>query len=142
MQRFITIGYYALVEFSTVNPTHDHLSESCNWSDLHEVPNLMMDHSLILRTALDTLRLHISYQPIGYNLLPEKFTMPEIQRLYETILDRKLDRRNFQRRMIGFGILKKLKEVKKGVAHKAPFLYIFDLKKYNKALKEGLSGGW
>jgi hypothetical protein len=75
---------------------------------------------------------------VGYNLLPDKFTMPELQRLYETILDRQLDRRNFQRKMLGTGILKKLKETKKGVAHKAPFFYRFDLKKYHQALKSGM----
>lgn len=142
LQRFITIGYYALVEFSTVNPSVDDLSDSCTWCDLHNLPILMMDHGIIIQKALETVRQQIGYQPIGYNLLPEKFTMPELQKLYETILDRQLDRRNFQRKIMGYGILKKLKDVKKGVAHKAPFMYMFDVKKYNKALKDGLSGGW
>jgi 8-oxo-dGTP diphosphatase len=138
LQRFITIGYYALVEFSTVNPMPDDLSDSCTWYDLHNLPTLMIDHTAILQKALETVRQHISYHRVGYNLLPVKFTMPELQKLYETILDRQLDRRNFQRKIMVYGILKKLKEVKKGVAHKAPFLYVFDLKKYNKALKDGL----
>ncbi|HEY6062401.1 MAG TPA: hypothetical protein VIV35_02260 [Chitinophagaceae bacterium] len=86
--------------------------------------------------------MHLNYQPIGYNLLPEKFTMPELQKLYETILDKKLDRRNFQRKFLGFRILRRLRETKKGVAHKAPYLYSFDLKKYNEALNTGLYGGW
>ena len=68
--------------------------------------------------------------------------MPELQRLYETILDKQLDRRNFQRRMNSYGILKRLEETRKGGAHKAPFLYSFDLRKYQKALREGLQGGW
>jgi len=80
----------------------------------------------------------LNYHPIGYNLLPAKFTMPQFQKLYETILDKKLDRRNFQRKILSYGILKRLKEVKKGGAHKAPYLYSFDLRKYHKALKEGL----
>ena len=140
--RFLTIGYYALVDFCDVNPTHDQLSESCTWCDLNQLPELKLDHALILKTALDTLRLQLSYQPIGYNLMPGQFTMPELQKLYETILDKKLDRRNFQRRMLGFGILKRSEQPRKGGAHKAPYLYAFDLENYNAALKEGFKGGW
>src|SRR5471030_1184190 len=140
--RFLTIGYYALVDFSDVNPTPDQLSVSCTWCDLNEVPELKLDHALILKTALDALRLHLSYQPIGYNLMPRQFTMPELQKLYETILDKKLDRRNFQRRMLGFGILKRSELPRKGGAHKAPYLYSFDLENYKAALVEGFKGGW
>ncbi|TMI87800.1 MAG: NUDIX hydrolase [Bacteroidetes bacterium] len=141
-QRFVTIGYYALVEYSYVNPRPDNFSDECTWRDINDLPELMMDHSQILNKALETLRAHINYHPIGYNLLPEKFTMPQLQRLYETILNKKLDRRNFQRKILSYGILKRLKEVQRGVAHKAPYLYSFDLRKYHKALKEGLQGGW
>jgi 8-oxo-dGTP diphosphatase len=87
---------------------------------------------------LEHLQLQLNFHPVGYNLLPLKFTMPELQKLYETILDRQLDRRNFQRKMISTGILKKLNETKKGVAHKAPFYYKFDLRKYRQALKAGM----
>jgi len=140
--RFLTIGYYALVDFQDVNPTPDQLSVSCTWCNLNEVPKLKLDHTLILKTALDALRLHLSYQPIGYNLMPRQFTMPELQKLYETILDKKLDRRNFQRRMLTFGILKRSDQPRKGGAHKAPYLYSFDLENYEAALKEGFKGGW
>jgi ADP-ribose pyrophosphatase YjhB (NUDIX family) len=141
-QRFVTVGYYALVEYSHVNPRADDFSDECSWRDIDDLPYLMMDHAEILKKALETLRSHLSYHPVGYNLLSEKFTMPELQKLYETILDKKLDRRNFQRKILSYGILKKLKEVKAGVAHKAPYLYRFDLRKYQQALKEGLQGGW
>ncbi|RFZ81087.1 NUDIX hydrolase [Mucilaginibacter terrenus] len=140
--RFISIGYYALVDFMNVNPTPDEFSDLCTWRDLNDLPVFLLDHELIFRTALDTLRLQLSYQPIGYNLMPKEFTMPELQKLYETILDQKLDRRNFQRRMLGFGILNKLEQTRKGGAHKAPYLYSFDLEKYKEALKEGLKSGW
>lgn len=140
--RFLTIGYYALVDFVNVNPTPDSHSEKCTWCDLADMPNLELDHGTILKTALDTLRLQLNYQPIGYNLMPKQFTMPELQKLYETILDQKLDRRNFQRRMLGFGILNRSEEPRKGGAHKAPYLYSFDLENYQNALKEGLKGGW
>ena len=140
--RFLTIGYYALVDFCDSNPTADEFSESGIWCDLNTLPELKLDHSLILKTALDTLRLHLIYQPVGYNLMPKEFTMPELQKLYETILDKKLDRRNFQRRMLGFGILTRSELQRKGGAHKAPFLYSFDLENYEAALKEGFKGGW
>lgn len=142
LQRFVTIGYYALVEFSKVTPAPDTLTEKCVWWDIRQTPPLMLDHRRILDTALEALRMQLSYQPIGYQLLPEKFTMPEIRKLYETILGKNLDRRNFQRKILGFGILRRLKETKKGVAHKAPYLYSFDLKKYQEALRVGLQGGW
>lgn len=137
-RRFVTIGYYALVEYSHVNPKADNFSDYCTWRDVNDLPDLMMDHLQIIEDALGTLQTHLNYHPVGYNLLPSKFTMPQLQKLYETILDKELDRRNFQRKILSYGILKRLKEVKKGGAHKAPFLYSFDLRKYHKALKEGL----
>lgn len=141
-QRFISVGFYALVEFSRVDPKPDSISEACSWYGLGDKGNLILDHGQILQAALAALRAQLNYQPIGYNLLPEKFTMPELFKLYETILDKKLDRRNFQRKILSYGILRMLNEKRKGVAHKAPYLYSFHLRKYQKALKEGLNGGW
>lgn len=137
-ERFITIGFYALVNFTMVNPKPDSLSESCEWFSIDGLPEMILDHRNILDEALSVLRLQLSFHPIGYNLLAQKFTMPEFQKLYETILDKKLDRRNFQRKILATGILKRLKETKKGVAHKAPFYYKFDLPQYQKALKAGM----
>jgi 8-oxo-dGTP diphosphatase len=140
--RFITIGFYALVDFSAVSPAPDHFSDACKWYDMHSLPAMIIDHNEILTKALAALQLQLNSQPIGYNLLPEKFTMPELQKLYECILDKRLDRRNFQRRILGYGVLRRLKETKKGMRHKAPYLYSFDLLKYHKALEVGLTEGW
>ena len=137
-ERFITVGYSALVDFSKVDPLPDILSNACEWHNVHALPEMILDHREILEKALENLRLQLNYHPVGYNLLPEKFTMPELQKLYETILDRTLDRRNFQRKIVSTGILKRLAETKKGVAHKAPYLYKFDMRKYQKALKGGM----
>jgi len=137
-ERFISVGYSALVDFTKVQPVADLFSEGCEWFNIHEIPEMILDHREILKKALENLQLQLNFQPVGYNLLPLKFTMPELQKLYETILDRKLDRRNFQRKMMATGILKKLKETKKGVAHKAPFYYKLELSKYKKALKAGM----
>jgi 8-oxo-dGTP diphosphatase len=137
-ERFITVGYTALVDFTKAALIPDSFSIDCKWFNIKEIPELILDHRNILDKALENLQLQLNYHPVGYNLLPEKFTMPELQKLYETILDRKLDRRNFQRKITGTGILKRLEETKKGVAHKAPYLYKFDLRKYQKALKGGM----
>jgi ADP-ribose pyrophosphatase YjhB (NUDIX family) len=137
-KRFITVGYYALVEFSKVDPKPDFLSTECTWWDIQEIPSLIYDHNNIVDKALDTLRIGLSDHPVGINLLPRKFTMPELQRLYETILGKKLDRRNFQKRMLAMGILERLNEQKRGGPHKAPFFYRFDKKGYAQVVKEGL----
>lgn len=137
-ERFITIGFYALVNFTKVNPQPDIFSEKCEWFSVNNVPEMILDHKQIFDEALNSLRLQLSFHPIGYNLLEQKFTMPELQKLYETILDKKLDRRNFHRKILATGILKKLEETKKGVAHKAPFYYKFDLRNYKKALNAGM----
>ncbi|UWY29792.1 NUDIX hydrolase [Flavobacterium sp. TR2] len=141
-RRFVTIGYYALVDFSKILPNPAGRHEVVEWIDHKEVPELILDHREILDKALDTLRTELNLMPIGYNLLPEKFTIPELQKLYETILDKKLDRRNFLRKITNIGILTKLDEKKSNVAHKAPNLYSFDKEKYDEILKNGLNQGW
>lgn len=135
--RAISVGYYALVNFDEVFPNPDNLSDTCGWWELQEIPDLLFDHQQILKKALHALRLELSFQPIGLNLLPEKFTMPEMMRMYEAILGKKIDPRNFQKKILKSGIVTKLDEVKKGVAHKSPFLYQFNLEKYREVLNEG-----
>lgn len=141
-QRFVTIGYYALIDFLKAVPQKENSQEIIEWIDHKEVPELILDHREILDKALNTLRIELNLMPVGYNLLPEKFTIPQLQKLYETILDRKLDRRNFLRKITNIGILNKLDEKKSNVAHKAPNLYTFDTVKYNEVLKNGLNQGW
>jgi 8-oxo-dGTP diphosphatase len=135
--RTISIGYYALVDYAAVFPNPDEFTEECRWWDLAEIPDLLFDHNEILKKALQSLRLGLSHQPVGYNLLSHKFTMPEMMRMYEAILGRKVDPRNFQKKIIHSGIVIKLNEVRKGLAHKSPFLYKFDKDKYREVLEEG-----
>jgi len=141
-QRFISIGFYALVNYSQVNLVIDEISDACEWVSVDDLPEFMMDHRFILDKALLTLRKQLNHKPIGYSLLPEKFTMPELQKLYEIILGKKLNRGNFYRKMLRYDILEKLDESRKGGAHKAPDLYKFDVEKYQNALRNGLSEGW
>lgn len=138
LDRTLSIGYYAVTEYSKVTPQADFFSEKCEWWDVDGLPALFFDHHLIATEALKALRTQIYHQPIGFNLLPEKFTLPEIHDLYETILGKKLDRRNFPKKLLSVGIIKKLNEQKKIGAHRSPFLYKFDKRKYDKALKEGI----
>jgi len=141
-QRFISVGFYALVNYADVKPVADEFSSDCEWVDIEQLPTLMMDHRRIFDKALLTLRRQLNYKPIGYNLLPEEFTMPELQKLYEIILGKKLNRGNFYRKMMGYDILDKQEEARRGGAHKAPNLYKFNLDKYSAALENGFKEGW
>ncbi len=142
LQRFVSVGYYALVEYTQVNPQPDLRSVECNWYDVHSLPSLMADHREIIERALKTLRQHLNSHPVGMNLLPREFTMPELQRLYETILGTSLDRRNFQRRILSYKILQRLPQKRTGGAYKAPYLYRFDHDTYQQALQNGLKDLW
>ncbi len=142
-QRFVTVGYYALVEYSKVQePTPDHISELCEWCPLQQLPELILDHRQIIDRAHQTLKKELNNQPVGLNLLPDQFTMPELQALYETLLEKELDRRNFRRKMLSFDILIATNKRRRGGAHKAPMLYEFDKEKYERAMQAGLSSGW
>jgi hypothetical protein len=138
LQRFISIGFFALVEYAKVDPQPDELSQSCQWFDLDQLPGLLMDHQAIIAKALEEMRFKLKYQPIGYNLLPKDFLMKNLQSIYETILGRQLDRANFNRKMLAYGILDRKEKYFGGGSHKAAYLYSFNKKKYFKALEYGL----
>lgn len=135
--RVVTIGYVALVDFEKATPTPDVFAEDCRWWDFKGRPRLLFDHDQIVVKALETLRQQLDYQPLGPNLLPDKFTMPELQRLYETVLGRELDRRNFQRKVQDLGLVVRLAERRTGGAHRAPYLYRFDMKRWESLVRDG-----
>lgn len=139
--RVVSIGYFALVDFVEVAPAPDFLSEDCRWWDVRARPALLFDHDQMVDRALQALRTQLSYRPVGFNLLPDRFTMPELQRVYETVLDRTLDRRNFQRKILDLGIVERLPERKTGGAHRAPYLYRFNVQRYEQALADGMPPG-
>lgn len=136
--RFISLGFYSLTEFSMVKVQKSSINQDCQWWSINELPPMMFDHKLIIEAALKALRLHMVHFPIGYELLPEKFTLPEIQNLYETILGKTLDNRNFTKKLMKNGILIKLKETKKIGAHRSPWLYKFDKERYDDYLSTGV----
>ncbi len=137
-ERTLSIGYFALVDYSKVSVTLDFFTSDYQWWDVDQVPTLLFDQNEVVEKALLTLRLQIYHQPIGYNLLPEKFTLPEIHTLYETILGKELDGRNFSKKLLALGLIKKLEERRNIGPHRAPYLYQFEKQAYEEALKEGV----
>ena len=136
-QRFITTGYVSLVDIEKCNPKADLYDEMIKWVAVEELPHLIFDHNEIVNTAINFVKNQINYLPIGLTLLPKKFTMKQLQSLYEAILGKKLDRGNFQRKMLKLGIFNRHEKQLEGGAHKAPYLYSFDQIKYNKLLENG-----
>ncbi len=136
-QRFITTGYLSLVDIQKCDPKPDFSSEMIKWASLEELPHLIFDHNEIVKIALDFIKNRVNYLPIGITLLPEKFTMKSLQNLYESILQKKLDRGNFQRKMLKLNIFIRHEKQLEGGAHKAPYLYSFDEEKYKKLLEQG-----
>jgi hypothetical protein len=138
LDYFVTLGFYTLTEFDMVRPTGEFFTEECQWWDILNLPDLLFDHKLIIEDALKALRLHIYHYPIGYELLPGKFTLPEITALYETILGKKLDDRNFSKKLLATGIITKLSERRYIGPHRSPFLYVFNKARYDEALGNGM----
>lgn len=138
----ISIAFYTLTEFSLVTVQKASFDDAIDWWPVSQLPPMMFDHALIIEEALKALRRDIYHYPIGYELLPRKFTLPEIHNLYETILGKSLDNRNFTRKLMSTGIIKKLDEVRNIGAHRSPYLYKFDKKKYDAALREGIFLGF
>ncbi len=138
-ERVITVAYYALVnlEGHQVQPSTD--ARNAAWFSMNDLPKLAFDHDSILGVAHDRLRGKVRYQPIGFELLPDKFTLRQMQHLYEVILDRELDKRNFRKKVLGMGIVKETNEIEKDVSHRAARLYRFDKRKYDKLTKQGFN---
>lgn len=125
-ERFISVGYYALIDYTKVEPQPDALSDSIDWYDVDAVPELLFDHNYIVEKALEHLRTHLDKKLLSVNLLPERFTMKELQQVYEAILGEKQNRANFQRKMLSLGILERHEKLYSGGSHKAPYLYSFN----------------
>jgi ADP-ribose pyrophosphatase YjhB (NUDIX family) len=125
LDRFISVAYYALINYNDVVPQPDFLSDSIKWYAINELPTLILDHDKIVEKAMETLRDNLERKLVGMNLLPSLFTMKELQRVYEAILGTRLRRTTFQRKMLSLGILERHEKRYSGKAHKAPYLYSF-----------------
>lgn len=124
-RRFVSIGYYALVDMNKVIPQKTDLDECIEWCALNELPTMIMEHNLMVTQALETLQLNLDQKLIAFNLLPETFTMKELQELYEAIYDKPFPRNNFQKKMLDLNVLERLEKKFTGAANKAPYLYRF-----------------
>lgn len=136
-EHVVTVAYFALTRLSDHRVRAATDARDAAWFPVTDVPDLAFDHKDILQTAHDRLRGKVRYQPIGFELLPESFALSELQRLYETILDRRLDKRNFRKRIGDMGILEDTGEVQKDVAHRAAKLYRFDREAYDTRTHDG-----
>lgn len=134
-ERVITIAYLALVKIQDVHGGDD--AADARWFPVSRVPQLAFDHDVILRDALSRLRERIHFHPIGYDLLPEKFTVRELQTLYEGILDIRFDRRNFAKKMFHLELLDEIDDTAKPPTKREAKLYTFNLDKYNEFKQRG-----
>lgn len=136
-EHVVTVSHYALVNIAGHRVKADADARTAAWFSLDNLPALAFDHEAIIDLALTRLRGKVRYQPIGFELLPAKFTLRQLQGLYEVILDRELDKRNFRKKIHALDILTPLDEVEKDVAHRAAQLYRFDKRKYDRLTRGG-----
>jgi 8-oxo-dGTP diphosphatase len=136
-ERTVTVAYFALVKLSDhrLQATTD--ARDAKWFPVRQTPKLAFDHKEILNVAIARLKGKVNYQPIGFELLPTKFTLTALQKLYETILETELDKRNFRKKILGMALLESLDEYTEGDAHRPAALYKFDKKKYETLTKSG-----
>ena len=134
-ERVITVAHYALVRLSDVKGGDD--AASARWFAMDEVPSLAFDHDRIMRKAIDRLKERICFEPVGFELLPEVFTMTELQNLYEAILEVKFDRRNFYNKMLKLGILSEAEPRPANAARRIPSKYRFNSEKYAELKQKG-----
>jgi 8-oxo-dGTP diphosphatase len=135
-ERVLSTAYYALI-----NAENYHLpinrESSAKWIPIEKTPALIFDHNIMVDKALRRLKRKSLSQPIGFELLPEKFTIPQLQKLYEVIHQRELDKRNFRKKILSMGLLRKLDEKQKSGSRKGAFYYRFDKDKYDDLASRG-----
>jgi 8-oxo-dGTP diphosphatase len=136
-ERVVSVAHYALVKLGDHKVRAATDARDAAWFAVWDVPALAFDHERVLQTALARLRGKVRYQPIGFELLPAKFTLSQLQRLYEKILERELDKRNFRKKVLAMDFIVELGEVETDVAHRAARLYRFDRRKYQELEKDG-----
>ncbi len=136
--RCISIAQYALIRISEYDKELVK-RHGADWYDIDEVPELVLDHNQMVKDALERIKRKARYKPIGFELLPEKFTIPQLQRLYEAVYREQLDARNFRKKVLSLNVLIKLNEKDKSTSKRGAFLYKFDYKNYQKLLKDGFN---
>lgn len=140
-QRVVSVAYFALVKsglYQEIKASTD--AEDVKWFNFKKLPKLAFDHKKILDTAIERVRSKIRYQPIGFELLDKKFSFADLEKLYTTLLDREIDRRNFAKKMLALNIFDETDELAKGEGKGRPSkMYQFNKKRYHELLKQGIN---
>jgi 8-oxo-dGTP diphosphatase len=136
-ERVVTVAYYALAKLSDHGIRAATDAMGVGWFALDDLPKLAFDHAHIVDTARERLRGKVRYAPIGFELLPPRFSLTQLQRLYEIVLGTDLDKRNFRKKILSMDLLVETDEVEQGVRHRAARLYKFDRRKYDRLAKQG-----
>ena len=137
--RVVSVGWYALVKLSDHRVRAATDARAAAWFRIKDQPELAFDHQQILQVAKARLQGKVRYQPIGFELLPPKFKLSQLQQLYEMVLEKPLDKRNFRKKILAMGLLEETGELEQGVSHRAARLYRFDKKKYKALEKAGFN---
>jgi 8-oxo-dGTP diphosphatase len=135
--RVISVAYFALVDPSKLTIKADSDAEHAQWFKINEVPALAFDHNQILKKALERLKAKLTYEPIGFDLLPKEFLFSELENLYCTILEKEIERRNFRKKILSFGIVEETENYSPIKTGRPAKLFRFNYKKYNDLHKEG-----
>jgi 8-oxo-dGTP diphosphatase len=138
-ERVVSLAYYALVKLTAHQTEAATDAADARWFPVKDVPKLAFDHADILAIALERLKAKVRYRPIGFELLPPKFTLSQLQHLYEAVLETGLDKRNFRKKVLSFGLLVALKETQMAGRHRPAQLFRFDTDKYEKLTKRGFN---
>jgi 8-oxo-dGTP diphosphatase len=136
-ERIVTVAYYALAKLSDHRIRAATDAMGVGWFSLDDLPKLAFDHDAIVSRAHERLRGKVRYAPVGFELLPPRFSLTQLQRLYELILGTALDKRNFRKKLLAMDLLVETDEVEQGVRHRAARLYRFDRRKYDRLTKQG-----
>jgi 8-oxo-dGTP diphosphatase len=138
-ERVVTVAYYGLVKLIDHRIKGATDARNAAWFDINDLPKVAFDHGEIIEMGLQRLKSKVRYEPLGFELLPPKFTLTQLQHLYETILETTLDKRNFRKKILGMDLLIETDEIEQDVAHRAARLYRFDEPKYRQLKKKGFN---
>jgi 8-oxo-dGTP diphosphatase len=139
-ERTISVAYFALLKIQNLDAEHVR-EHGAHWVNISKLPKLIFDHNLMVQKAIRRLRRRAKSEPTGFELLPKKFTLPQLQGLYEEIYQTEFDNRNFRKKVLAMNILKKLNEKDKSCSKKGAYFYKFDKKKYDRLLRNGFHFG-
>jgi hypothetical protein len=137
-ERVISVVYYALIDMEQFDEKLKR-QHNAEWVNINAVGQLILDHNLFLDDTIRLLRRRTATRPVGFNLLPEKFTLPQLQALYEAIYQKQLDKRNFRKKIFEMDVLEKLGEKEKYTSKRGAYLYKFDMEKYARRIEEGFN---